>query len=573
MLRNGLEGLREQLPGSAPDLLTWSAAVPEPKAGPLDFKLFPFQKEIYAEAADEPELVIMKSTQVGVSAFLLRWALYHADVHRRTCVYVFPTHRDMRDFVAARVQRVIDGSDHLRSQQRAGDPSSRDLVAVGGGLVYFRGSESGRSLDSIDADVLAFDEYDSLRPEHIPFAERRVSSPLATGLICRVGVPSVPDWGIARLYDESDRRRWMVKCGACNEQQTLTFHENVDLKRGIRVCRRCRKSIESCIARGQWVPERLDGDRPRGYHVPRLIAPTAKIGKIIAGSKKKSPFEVEAFWNRDLGEPYVAAEGRLSREAITAAQERGGGYTMESAYTGANLVTMGIDVASVRNLSVRVSEHLSEYTKRALWIGEVDRFFEHEQGQGPALETLMQRYGVHLAVIDHLPEGRLSTAFANRFPGRVYRVSYTNPSERDPNVMQVDHDLCFVTVHRTKAIDATFEMVRQKRNHLPADLPDGYAAQMGALVRRQEEDEFGRKKTFYRRVGGADDFAHAEVFDLVATEVWWHLEEVHRLISFEETTTLYDHLDIPRNPLRDYWGDVPYSQGPPDPTFEEILRW
>ena len=571
LLRAGLAELRRRAPEGAPDLLSWSAAVPEPKAGALDFRLFPFQRELYAEATDDRELVIMKSTQVGVSAFLLRWALYHADVHGRTCVYVFPTSRDMRDFTAARVKRVIDGSP-LRERRRAADPSSRDLIAVGGGLVYFRGSESGRSLDSIDADVLAFDEYDTLRPENIPDAERRISGPLATGLIRRVGVPSVPDWGIARLYGESDRRRWLVKCSGCNDWQPVTFHENVDLERGIRVCRKCRKSIESDIAGGQWVPERVDGSRPRGYHVSRLIAPTADIGSIIAASKKKNPFEVEVFWNKDLGEPYVATEGRLSREAIAAAQSRGGGYTMPACYNGGNLVTMGVDVATTRNLTVRVSEHMDEYSKRALWIGEVDRFFDSEPGEGPALETLMERFGVHLAVVDHLPEGRLARAFAERFRGRVFLVAYSNPSERDPNVLTLDEEMRSVTVHRTKTIDATFEMIRQQKNHLPEDLPDGYVPQMGALVRVLEEDDTGRKKVFYRRVGDADDYAHAEAYDVVATEVWWCLQGLHRLAA-SEPTTLDDHLDFKRSMLGDYDAEVTYSEGRPEPSDDDILDW
>src|SRR3954463_8335757 len=53
----------------------WSMEVPEPKTGRLDFDRFPFQVELYREGGSDRELVISKSTQVGVSAWLLRWTM------------------------------------------------------------------------------------------------------------------------------------------------------------------------------------------------------------------------------------------------------------------------------------------------------------------------------------------------------------------------------------------------------------------------------------------------------------------------------------------------------------------
>lgn len=68
--------------------LEFALRVPEPKR-PLDFELFPFQRELYTDGVEHPELVVMKSTQVGASALLVRWAIYHAD-QGRTMLYVFP---------------------------------------------------------------------------------------------------------------------------------------------------------------------------------------------------------------------------------------------------------------------------------------------------------------------------------------------------------------------------------------------------------------------------------------------------------------------------------------------------
>ena len=79
------------------DMSSWAALVPEPKTGALDFGRFPFQRELYAQATDDRELVVMKGTQLGISTWALRWILFHADVHGRTGLYVFPTKADVLD--------------------------------------------------------------------------------------------------------------------------------------------------------------------------------------------------------------------------------------------------------------------------------------------------------------------------------------------------------------------------------------------------------------------------------------------------------------------------------------------
>src|SRR5207237_786192 len=67
-------------------------------------------------------------------------------------------------------------------------------------------------------------------------------------------------------------------------------------------------------------------------------------------------------------------------------------------YHGANLVTMGVDVASVRALNVKISEHVGDGVKRTLFLGTADSFDE--------VATLMRVYNVHMAGVDHEPEGR-----------------------------------------------------------------------------------------------------------------------------------------------------------------------
>lgn len=545
------QGLRE-VAGSRLGFMPWALRVPEPKAGILDFETFPMQREMYSEGYDEREAVVCKGTQVGVSAWALRWALYHCDLRGLTCLYVFPTLSDVYDFSDARIKPVIDSSQYLRGRVLPDDPQNKGLKKIGLGFIYFRGSESKRKLDSVDADLLVLDEYDTLAADNVPDAERRLSGPLSKGLIRRVGVPSIPGWGIARAFDESDQRKWHVKCEADGEYQPITFHENVDQARKIIVCRKCQKPLD--VSKGEWVAAYPDRDI-RGYHVTRLIAPTANIADIVKASKKRSPGDVQVFHNKDLGEPYAPSEGRLSREALAAAQSIGGGFSQEPGYVGSNLITMGVDVASTRALTVRISEHVEGDRRRGIYIGEVDDF--------NGLEPLMSRYQVNMVAIDHLPEGRLSRSFAERFPGRVYLVAFaTTPTPKNPDVLKIDDEMRFCTVRRTEAMDATAEQVRAQRNMLPLDLPHGYVDAMQAPVRVVTRDELGRVMVTYRSMG-ADDYFMAELYDLVATELW-HFRQAREEQQREVFTPLEQMLEFQRSDLADYNADVDYNPGGKD---------
>jgi hypothetical protein len=503
-----------------PTFYDWSLRIHEPKTGKLDFDRFPFQREWYAEGHDDPDTVTVKATQIGASAHIVRWTMYWADVHGWTVIYVFPKQNLMYDFSDTRVKELIEQSGYLRGRIAQSSVQNKGLRKIGNGFVYYRGSESTDGLESIDGDALALDEYDLLVAENIPIVERRLSGSLH-GLVRRLGVPSVPGFGLDALYRKTDQRRWWVRC-ECGESQPVFFnaqHDEDDLDGVVTgyvdqeqmrvVCGHCALPLD--VADGEWVATYPDRG-VRGYHASRLIVPAVAENRrglletVVAASKQTEPFNRQVHNNRDLGEAYAPSEGRLSLAAIQAAQRE---FTQVTGYVGNNLITAGIDVASVRALNVRISEHLPNDTKRALFIGQVESFND--------LPGIMRAYGVHLAAIDHLPEGRLARSFAERFPGRVYLVALTGPALTMP--LAVNEPERLASVRRTEAIDATFAMIREQRNQLPLDLPEGYTGHLQAPVRFMQKDDVGKVVVGYRS-SGPDDYAMCEVYDLVAGELW-----------------------------------------------------
>ena len=70
------------------------------------------------------------------------------------------------------------------------------------------------------------DEVDYSDQLHLEAWERRVSGPDSLGLIRRLGVPTLPQFGISAAFDASDQRIWTGKCRACNEWNPMRGAES-----------------------------------------------------------------------------------------------------------------------------------------------------------------------------------------------------------------------------------------------------------------------------------------------------------------------------------------------------------
>lgn len=526
-LRSELEqrtGQREQASLRRRPLRDWTREVPEPR-GPLDFGRFVWQEELYGpEAADDREQVFMKATQVGVSTQAIRWALYHADVHQRVVLYTFPTTDELGDFSRQRIKPVIRASQHLRARMSSDAVDNVGQKQIGtGGWIYFRGTN--KPIDSLNADVVVFDEYDTSNQANIEASERRVTGPDSAGLIRRVGVPSIPGFGISGLYDASDQRVWTVKCGSGHWNPMRgyeAFQANIDQARMVLVCSTCRKPLD--VRKGEWVATHPDRET-RGYHIPKFIVPGTSLATLVANSKKTRPDQVQAFHTRDLGEPFAPAEGRLSLEAIQACV-RPELRPQESLVSYA-LTTMGVDMASARALNVVIEEEVDrDHTiGRKVFIGTIED--DSERSAFQKLCWLMEAFHINMAGIDNEPDGRFSRAFAERFPGRVYRMDFFTPApggRTEPHVWNVNDEEAFCSLWRTKTYDATFERFRLQHVLLPPlDMLDpDYPKHLGNLYRRRidEPDGTKRPRIDYVRTG-AEDYAQCEAYNLAAIELYW----------------------------------------------------
>jgi hypothetical protein len=526
-------------------------------------------------------LVSHNCIQVGASALSARIALYVADILGMNVMYVFPTKSDVSDFSNDRIDGMIQRSEYLQS--RLGRTVNQTLLQLGGGNIYWRGSNSKSGLQSAAIDVLILDEYDDLTPKHIPEAERRIAGSLEAR-IRRLGVPSYPDYGLHNFFEKSDKREWLVRCpentckfnGKNHEGgelvhprgygwQVVDFFRNIDQERRLAVCEGCRAELD--VRDGIWMPQQEA--RIPGFHVSRLMVPTIYVeapdgskalDDIIDASTQRGDYEVQNFWNKDLGLPFEPKEGRVTLESLAAARSIDASWVQKMGYRGGNIVTMGVDVATTRALNVRISEHYDPERgrKRALFVGPVE---DEVNGRDAFTQLcdLMDLYGVHMAVIDHEPDGRLARAFAERFNGRAFIHAYSMTA-RDS--VSVDIQQRLVVTHRTRAMDATRKVLAEQRNVLPQNLPGDYVDHMRAPVRKLRENKMGEKVAFYES-RSPDDYYHAETYDIVAREVLTIVGEV-----MEAQREVYTPLDSMMPFRRSTVNDLENDEWRPGPTSD-----
>lgn len=521
----------------------YSELVPEANTGALRLDDFPYQVEPFYsdEIADAEEVVYMKSTQIGASTALWRWAVRRCDQFGETTILFFPTDAHVTDFGDERIEPSIRASDYLTRRIPRGHTRRKKMKQIGPGILQLRGMQSKTSVQSIAAQAVVIDEYDECPEERISEAEQRMSGAEAierVGRVRRSGRPSLPGYGIDGTYQESDQRQWHVTCPECDLEQIIEYAENLrwrsaaggeevlragrdefevikDVTGAWRACRACEASLEGDpIKNGHWVVTATGPGRVPGFHIPRLIVPRTGLRKIVVNSRKTKASAVENFHNADLGVAYASADAMLTDDDINRAMANGYPEQMES-YRGRFPVTMGLDVASERDLSCRISEHHPDGSRRMLKVFMPKDFSE--------VAEAMRRFNVTLAAVDSMPERRSAKGLMSEFPGRVVLVIYED-NWRAP-AWRYAPDENTVHVNRTEAIDAMMDSIRDGSNWLSKQEAPMYREQLKALKRRIEEDKKGNPRKIYVKTGQhGDDYAHAEVYDLVAKTMLLQLQ-------------------------------------------------
>ena len=477
---------------------------------PIDVLSRPYQIDILKD--DSPHIVVMKCVQVGISEILIIKAM--AKLYEGwSIIYSLPIESLRNTFVANRIDKTVAIVPFYKHglENATGSSDQTGMKHFWNGVIKLVGSNSTSSFLEFPADLVIIDEKDKSDLDNLELAEDRLQASTHK-FKWEVGNPTFSKFGMHKAYIDSDQKRWLIKCHACGEWQSLDFFKNVVrqtdeneydlLGASGACCRKCLRSIDR-LQTGEWVA--LYPDRPiSGYHVNQLFSPTVSIAELWQKFQEAQTNAtiMQIFYNSCLGLPYEAVGDNLSAALLES--KCMDDYLMPSTAKGC---TAGIDV-NWPQLNVRISDYPKPGIRRAVYIGIVHSFAE--------LTTLLQRYNVKTACIDVAPE-RHKIAEYQQLHKNLWAVNYTGEIAE---FWRVKHDERYVTVDRTQGIDAMVSEILNGRNRLPKNFrslnSNEYIEQMAAPKRildikakRYKWDEFGE----------ADHDFHADVYDYLAMRV------------------------------------------------------
>jgi hypothetical protein len=508
------------------DLAQWTLGCRRVGGRPFDFRGHEYLHGPYSDPA--AGIVIRKAAQTGATEYGIARALQFAIQRGGRTIYYFPTDHAVSEFSRDRFAPAIRESPYFRAL--VGEIDAAGLRQIGKGSIYFRGTNSRTQMKSVPADFLVFDEVDEMPPASIELARKRTGHS-DWGHELYISTPTLPGYGIDKIFQASDQRHWHIRCPGCGkssclEDLFLKHHGNpYDARREIvfiqgkpgqenLVCVGCGHVLDPAC--GVWVPK-YPGRATHGYHFSKFFSKVLSRADIEQGCETKASALLrewqmtdfpQEFYNSELGLPYLAAEGGLTEQDLKSIS---GNWTMRERGKGC---VMGVDQNRGLHIVIKQPDENQGvvFTLRVHHEPQTDADFSH-------LDHFMEAYDVRACVIDALPGTQAASAFAHRFRGRVWCAYYT--AQKGKVAWSYDSDNTpIVNINRTDALDAWRDVHQMGKRRIPRieDEVTEFVRQMTNTLRSIQEDPMSGQKRAVWIKRGPDHFAHADSYAEIALE-------------------------------------------------------
>ena len=434
-------------------------------------------------------------------------------------LYLFPSKDSVTDFSASRFKPLISANydaigKHVLDTDRA------NLKRIGNGFLYFRSGslstqiqgqhKTSKMLVGIPVDSVVYDEWDLMSPAARDLAIKRMeqSNIQSESFLSN---PTLPDYGIEKVYAESDMSVWMIRCSKCGKYTCLELEYPECLHRlsngkVIRLCMRCRDR-EVYPRDGRWEARHPDR-KMAGFWISHLCnyrtafrngTDPAYILDMLETPPKES-HKVTHFWNMDMGMGYASVRDRLTYQQVL---DLCGDEGIANKNSGP--CSMGVDQGN--DLHVVIGKKSPNLAGRIVHIRAYRDWNE--------LDNLMRYFKVSRCVVDALPETRNARAFAKRFPGKVY-LNYYNEHQKGSYAWNEKETI--VSCNRTESLDNSHREIMDEDLILPkqCEMTEEFARHMSNVAKRLEEDaETGSKRYVYVKLG-PDHLRHAFNYETMA---------------------------------------------------------
>lgn len=491
-----------------------------PKNQEWDFNDRRWQVAIFEDPS--PNVVVKKCTQVGLTTIMIARMLWFLRHNNARGMYTFPRQDDVRDFVNARLDVMVNNSPALAKVMRGTDNTR--LKQIGDSFLHLQ--EASVPPRMLDVDKLINDEIDLSDPEMLVQYPSRLDAS-RWKIHHRLSTPTVAGYGIDALYDRTDAKEWMVRCPGCNHWQTMEWDTNLrvseDKETAWYACSACSHVLAPWdIERGQWIAQNTDHNGPEsGYHItqmmmPRMHPPT-KLWKMFNETPLKT------FFNLRLGKTYSTPGGSLTRDVVLeccfphADINPRDPIRIEMASSGKEPYYIGYDQGN--DLYVLVGK----LVEGKMHIVRIEVFPFEERGGWDRISSLAELFKIRFMLGDGTPNVHSARSMSDEFPGRAMIGFEGSAAQR----WTINQEKAHVSINQTEMLDMVRDAVLSGAVQFPgtAEHMTPTVAMLVDHLTNMERDEGVRRTQLGDQIyavwrkTGADHFFHALGHLLLAHEI------------------------------------------------------
>jgi hypothetical protein len=451
--------------------------------------------------------------------------------------YYFPSNDDVLEFGKSRFSPLIHANKnaigkHVKAAGRKGTDTA-SLKKIGDAFLWLRGARMPRKIDeqavssktsSIPLDRFVFDELDLMADTDSEFkvigkARGRLGDSLFKEE-CFISNPTTPDFGLASMFELSDKRHWFRYCDHCGRHTTcaeIYFME--DPERCVRL-REDGTGYVSCIDcgrelrpyPGEWVPtQRENTDYMVGYQLSQLSSvrsDPAEILKEYRNPPEDNPSEVIRL---RLGWPHISKAEKLRKDDVLACCDQN--KYEENSHPGP--CAMGLDCMKTKNLIIgaKIGNDRYEIFKTMVIPGQGMEAWDE------VFDTI-RRFHVKSGVVDIRPYEDMARHFQKRCLAAGIKIWLCEYKETTPLGTIYNPNTGIVAVARTEIMDMSHRVVANGDIVLPRRSPKmlEFAQQLCSPFKVRERNKKTLQEVFrYRKTSKPDHFRHSLNYFLLAS--------------------------------------------------------
>lgn len=463
-------------------------------------------------------------------------------------IHTLPTADFSLDFVKSKVDPIIRANPEVFNINKKIDSTRHKQLGLA--HIFYRGTFTEKEGISITADVIINDEYDrsdlnvvGVFESRLDFSDYRAK--------WRFSNPSVPQYGVDVLWNESDQRHWFIKCSHCGEWQFMSWPESVDFDREIFICIKCKREVtDEDRINGVWV-RKYRGRDLHGYWVSQLFCVWHDAKGII---KKYEKQKRDVFYNFTIGTPYIGSDVNVRREHVIRCLEERSLPSEKMTHK-----VMGIDQGNVFHIVLGGTSGVERIYTVSTW-----KEVNEEIG----------KIKPDLCVIDGLPETAKVMELQEKYGLNVVYPAFYKNSPTDPRIyrwerQRKDKKYSAVYIDRYRSIDDLMRQIFEGKIRMymlsSSPMVEILVAHFESMYRCQKENKHGQLINTWASSTKNDHFVHALNYWLAAAS---KLKTFMRMENFEdEKRRPYDEFETPQERIERFNKEAQQVGALPDYLF------